>query len=193
MFIGSEMSIRLIIFFVFLCLNINYNWQNQNNIPSIKNKINVYGVFNGREYEEILFNNKTDIVIYEKPSFSNGNPNLFKQTMSLVSKNNNIEFSIKNIKYIPPTIEKIPKKMPIVLIYNKQQWHEIQITFSNNEVKNYLLPASTQITMIDSILRLHSTIDIARLIDDGLFIIGVKEKKEFIIKEKEFIVKEVIK
>ena len=41
-----------------LFFSLSYTLQNQNNISIEKNKVNIYGEFNGRAYENILLNNK---------------------------------------------------------------------------------------------------------------------------------------
>lgn len=174
---------KYILFFLIFSFHINHNWQNQNNLSIPYNKTNIYGKLNGRNYEHILFNNSTEIRLYEKPLFDEGDPHIFQHTKSLIPTNDPLGIYITKIKYIEQThLEKLPKKLPTSLTYHKQQWYEVEVTFSNNEVKNYLLPATNTITMTDSTLGLHSSIKISGLINDGLVIEGIKKEK---IKDKE--------
>lgn len=162
----------LLLFFSF-----SYTLQNQNNISIEKNKVNIYGEFNGRAYENILLNNKTEIILYEKPDSDEGDPNLLQYTKSLVPNLDSIDVYIKQIQYVPKIIiaPQIEKSLP--LVYNKQKWYEIKITFSNDQVKNYLVPELTTITMTDTTLSMHSNMKISALIGSGIIIKGVSYKK----------------
>ena len=154
-----------------LYTNIVISLQNQNNINISKNKVNIYGVFDERKYDNFLVNNNTNITLYEKPNYKEGDPNLFQQTKSLVPNNSDSVY-IKQIKYVVPEADELKKNSDNTLIYNKQPWHEIEITFSNNESKNYLVPASTQITMVYKVLNINTTMGVSRLIGDVLIIEG---------------------
>jgi hypothetical protein len=170
------------IFFLLLFFNLNFHWQAQNNKLIDEMEINIYGTLNGKKYENISINNKTEIILYEKPFDLGGNPNLFQQKATLIP--NKIIPSIKEIQYIEPEITTIPKKFPIVLNYNFQSWHEVKITFTNNEKKNYLLPASSKIIMTESSLKMQSNIDLSRLTGTGLIIEGKKTNIKKNIEQK---------
>jgi len=160
-----------------LCFNLSYNLQNQNNISIEKNKVNIYGDFNGRRYEDILLNNKTEIILYEKPDSDEGDPNLLQHNKSLIPNVDGVDVYIKQIQYVPQIITAPHVKQSAALLYNKQKWHEIKITFSNDQVKNYLVPELTNITMTDTTLSMHSNMKISALSGSGIIIKGVRSQK----------------
>jgi hypothetical protein len=160
-----------------ILFTINYSLQNQNNVSIQKNKVNIYGEFHGRSYDNILLDNKTDITLYEKPPTEEGDPNLLQYTKSLIPNLDNSGVYIKQIQYVPQVIKEIKTVNSPPLTYYKQKWYEVKITFSNNEVKNYLLPVSTRITMTDTVLGMHSNIKISGLSEEGIIIKGIKQEK----------------
>jgi hypothetical protein len=162
--------------FLLLFISLSYALQNQNNISIEKNKVNIYGKFNGRLYENILLDNKTEITLYEKPDTDDGDPHLLQHTKSLIPKFDTLEVYIKQIQYVSPLAKELSTTKAVPLVYNKQRWYEVKITFSNDEVKNYLLPVLTTLTMTDKTLGMHSNMKISALVGQGIVIDGVRQE-----------------
>ncbi len=164
----------------FFSLSLNFSWNSEQS-TSIKKKItkNVFGELDGTNLEYITFNNdKTEkIQFYKKPLDQLADPRFHSVEVSLVPSTN---FShVKQIIFIEP--DPIKNK----LRFGNQSWYEVKLVYSNGEEERLLLPTTTKIYAKNKALNRLETIEIPKLKNQGLTILGIETIQEKTKKDTE--------
>lgn len=160
----------------------NFSLNNNNNESISRIDKNVCGSFDGRSYEYITVNNHLYFTVHPYQDIttdSDYDPTLYSITLSLDRKENTPHIKqiryIKNDNLIETTINEVRKKNTL---YIPKDWYKIEITFSNEEKKIFLISKKSKIIMVDATLKIVNTLDFSKLNKGVLTITGIKEKEK---------------
>lgn len=160
---------KFVILFFFTSL---YCWNTESNKNSLKVPIkNVCGMLDGTALENINFNNGQieQIACYEKPVDEKNDPRFRQFLISIIPS--------AATPYVKQIIFNKNDEIKKTVKYGSEYWYEVTIVYSNNESQVVLLPVTTKIYAKNARLNRLETIEIPRLLKDGLEITQVKEVK----------------
>lgn len=149
---------------------LGFGWNSEQS-TSIKKKItkNVTGELDGTILEYITFNNGKieKIQFYKKPLDQAADPRFHSVEVSLVPS--------KNFPHVKQIIFVEPDSIKNKLRFGNQSWYEVKLVYSSGEEERLLLPTSTKIYAKNKVLNRLETIEIPKLKNQGLNILGVDE------------------
>lgn len=176
------MKKKILIIIFLINFNIIRTTLKNNQQSIIPININICGIFENREYENININNQLYFNVHKAPEItelSTYNPTLNITSLTLVKSRVNSDPYITNIKaqkkneLIREQEKKLRKQNKN---YKNKDWRDIDITFSNGEIKSFVISSKYKIMMTDKTLKIQNTLDFSQLKGEGLTLNQWKEK-----------------